>query len=145
MSALPIKNQGKYLVPAAMAMALVGIFIAPMAFARVTANTVDPVATVADHGRHLIVTGPIGCTEGERAYLRVTVTQHATGAVAEGRALITCTGGTQQWEVHASVQGRETFEEGPATAAALARTTDREETTDAHQWLVDITLAGEDM
>jgi hypothetical protein len=138
----PARKNVKLLVLAAL---VTGVFVVPMAFARVTANTIDPVATVTDHGRHLIVTGPAGCTEGERAYLRVTVTQHATGAVAEGRALITCTGGTQQWEVQASVQGRETFEEGPATAAALARTTDRGKTTDSHQWLVDLTLAGNDM
>ena len=141
MFAPPTQKHVKCLVPAAIVVALAGVFLAPAAFARVTANTIDPVANVTDHGRLLIVTGPIGCTEGEKAYLRVTVTQHATGAVAEGRTLITCTGGTQQWEVHASVQGNETFEEGPATAAALARTTDRGQTTDAHQWLVEITLA----
>ena len=140
MFAQPTPKHVKHLMPAAIVMTVAGIFLASMAFARITANTIDPVANVTDHGRHLIVTGPIGCTENERAYLRVTVTQQATGAVAEGRILITCTGGTQQWEVHASVQGKETFEEGPATATALARTTDRGETTDAHQWLVDITL-----
>lgn len=123
-----------------MVMTVAGLFVAPMAFARVTANTIDPVANVTDHGHHLIVTGPIQCTENEKAYLRVTVTQQATGAVAEGRTLITCTGATQQWEVHASVQGQETFEEGPATATASGRTTDRGEATDAHQWLVDVTL-----
>jgi hypothetical protein len=137
------KKRMKYLAPAAMVMTLVGVFAVPRAFARITANTIDPVASVTDHGRHLIVTGPIECTEGERAYLRVTVTQRATGAVAEGRTLVTCTGNAQQWEVHASVQGEETFQEGPATATASARTTDRGKTTDAHQWLVDITLVGE--
>lgn len=133
----------KYLAPASIAVTVASLFVASMAFARVTANTIDPVAGVTDRGRHLIVTGPLGCTEGERGYLRVTVTQHATGAVAEGRAFITCTGVTQPWEVHASVQGKETFEEGPATATAFARTTDRGKTTDAHQWLVDITLEAE--
>jgi hypothetical protein len=73
----------------------------------------------------------------------VTVTQRATGAVAEGHTRLTCTGNTQQWEVHASTRGQEIFEEGPATAVALARTSDREDITDAHQWLVDITLVGE--
>ena len=141
----PTKKHAKRRMSAAIVMAVAGLFVATMAFARVTANTMDPVASVTDHGRDLIVTGPIGCTEGERVYLRVTVTQRATGAVAEGRTLITCTGGTQPWEVHASVQGQETFEEGPATATALGRTTDRGETTDAHQWLVDITLAGDAM
>lgn len=129
----------KYLVPAAIVISLV----APAAFARITANTIDSVAIVTDHGRQLIVTGPIRCTESESAYLRVTVTQRATGAVAEGRSLVTCTGDTQQWDVHVSVQGEEIFAEGTATATALARTTDREKSTDAQQWLVDVTLADE--
>ena len=73
----------------------------------------------------------------------MTVTQRSTGAVAEGRTLITCTGNIQQWEIHASTQGNETFQDGPATAVAIARTTSRGEATDAHQWLVNITLAGE--
>ena len=132
----------KSLVPAALVMTIVGVCLAPMAFARLTQNTIDPLATVTDNGRHLIVTGPIGCTEGERAHLRVTVTQRTTGATAEGRTLVTCTGAIQQWEVHASIQSRETFQEGPATAVALGHTTDQgDNITDANQWLVPITLA----
>ena len=111
-------------------------------------NTIDPVAIVTDHGRHIIVTGPIACTRGEKAYLEVTVTQRATGAVAEGRTQITCTGeilpgDILQWEVHAATQGKDTFGEGPATAVAIARTSERGHITDAHQWLVNITLVGE--
>ena len=143
MSAQPTEMRAKYLAPTAIVLSLLGVFVASVAFARITANTIDPVANVTDHGRHLIVTGPLGCTEGERSYLRVTVTQRATGAVAEGRTLITCTGATQRWKIHASVQGEETFEEGPASVAALARTADGGQTTDAHQWLVDIMLVGE--
>ena len=145
MFAQPTKPHLKYFVAAALVLTPVGVFIAHTAFARVVANTIDPVAIVTDKGRHLIVTGPISCTAGERAYLRVTVTQRPTGAVAEGRTLVTCTGeaNTQQWEVHASTQGDETFEAGPATAVALGHTTSRGDITDAHQWLVDITLVGE--
>ena len=131
------------LATVAIGLTVVGGFGAHAAFARITANTIDPVAIVADNGRDVIVTGPLSCTAGDRAYLRVTVTQRSTGAVAQGRTLITCIESTQQWEVHASTQGEETFEEGPATATAVARTTEHEETTDAHQWLVDITLVGE--
>jgi len=130
----------KRLVPIVAVTALVSM--APVAFARITANTIDAVAGLTDHGRQLVVTGPIACAEGERAYLRVTVTQRATGAVAEGRTVVACTGGIQQWEVRAAARGRETFEEGPATAVALGRTAERGKTTDAHQWLVDIALAG---
>jgi len=144
MLAQPTKKHMNCLVSAAMALTLVGVFIPPMAFARITFNTIDPVAGVTDNGRHIIATGPIECTAGERLSLRVTVTQRSTGAEAEGRTLITCTGiHTQQWEVHASTQGKETFEEGPATAVAIGLTTLRGETTDAHQWLVNITLVGE--
>ncbi len=63
--------------------------------------------------------------------------------MAEGRTRITCIGDTQQWEVHASTEGNAGFEEGAATAVALTRTTDRGKITDAHQWLVNITLVGE--
>jgi len=114
-----------------------------VAFARIVINTIDPVAIVADNGRHIIVTGPIRCDQEERADLRVTVTQRDTGAVAEGSTIFTCTVETQQWEVHAVTHGKATFEEGPATAVAVASTSSRRQTTDAHQWLVAITLVGE--
>ncbi len=143
MLAHPTKKRMICLVSAAMVLTLVGVCIVPTAFARIVANTIDPVAIVTDNGRHLIVTGPIACTEGERAYLRATVTQRATGAVAEGQTLLTCTGDTQHWEIHAATQSQETFEEGPATAVAVARTSDRGDITDAHQWLVAITLVRE--
>jgi hypothetical protein len=106
-------------------------------------NTIDPVAIVAGGGRHLIVTGPIECNQEERAELRVTVTQRETGAVAEGYAIFKCTVETQQWEVHAVARGKASFEEGPAIAVAVASTASRRESTDAHQWLVDVTLVGE--
>jgi hypothetical protein len=98
---------------------------------------------VTDNGRQILVTGPITCTAGERAQLRVTVTQRETGAMAEGHALVSCTGVDQQWELHASTQGSQLFQDGPATAVAIARTSDRGDITDAHQWLVAITLERE--
>jgi hypothetical protein len=130
----------KYLTATATALVVVGACLAPLVFARIIGNTIDPVAVVTDHGRQLVVTGPITCTAGERATFRVTVTQRETGAMAEGHALVTCTGVNQQWELHVSTQGSELFQEGPATAVAIARTPDRGAVTDAHQWLVAITL-----
>ena len=143
MLAHPITKPMHSLVSAAIVLTLVGLCIPPLAFAGVILNTIDQVAIVTDTGRHLIVTGPFECTAGERSHIGLTVTQRSTGAVAEGRTIDTCTGGAQQWEVDASTRGAETFEEGPATAVAVGRTTDRGETTDAHQWLVEITLVGE--
>jgi len=133
----------KYLLFAIAFLAL-GIFIAPVAVAQIVLNTINSVAVATSNGRHLVVTGSIACTSGEKAYLRVTVTQRTTGAVAEGRSRVTCTGGTQQWEVHAATQGEETFEARPAitVAVALGRS-NRGDITDAQQWLVEITLVEE--
>ena len=78
--------------------ALVGVCLAPLALARILTNTIDPVAIVSGNGLHVLVTGPIACMEGERASLRVTVTQRETGALAEGVALFTCTGVIQAVE-----------------------------------------------
>ena len=137
------KKHIRYLVAAAVALLLAAVFVGPVAFAKVVRNTIDPVAIVTDNGRHVIVTGPIECIEGQKGYLHVTVTQRTTGAVAEGRTMITCTGLTQQWEIHAAPQGKESFTEGDATAVGLARTTDRGDADDAHQWLVNVTLVRE--
>jgi hypothetical protein len=125
------------------AMTVLGVFLTRTTFARVVGNTIDPLAVVTDTGRHLVLTGPIACTPNERAYVEVTVTQRATGAVAVGRTRITCTGAVAQWEIHASTQVAERFQEGPATAVALARTANGGDITDAHQWLVPVTLIGE--
>lgn len=54
------KPQVKYFVAAALT--LVAVFIVRTAFARIVLNSIDPVASVTDKGRHLIVTGPISCT-----------------------------------------------------------------------------------
>ena len=139
----PTKKRVNCFVSTAIVLSLAGVFVASLAFARVVSNTIDPVAIVAGGGRHLIVTGPIECTRGERVELRVTVTQRTTGAVAEGYAIFNCAGVSEQWEVHAVTHGKAIFEEGPAIAVAVATTSSRRETTDAHQWLVDITLVEE--
>jgi hypothetical protein len=127
----------------AVAMTVLSVFLTRTMFARVVGNTVDAFSVVTDNGRHLVLTGPIACTPSERAYIEVTVTQRATGAVAAGRTRITCTGAFVQWEIHASAQVAERFQEGPATAVALARTANGGEITDAQQWLVPVTLIGE--
>jgi hypothetical protein len=122
---------------------LVVIGAIPGVFAKIAKNTIDPTAVVTDDGGHIIVTGPIECTPGERAYLEVTVTQRTTGAIAEGRGVATCTGLTQQWDVDLEVRGSEVFDDGPSIAVAVARSVRRGVTTDAHQWLVPVTLSDE--
>jgi hypothetical protein len=113
------------------------------AFAGIALNTIDFVAYLTESGRELTVTGPIVCTAGERLTLRVAVTQRSTGAVAEGRTRLMCTGALQQWAVHVVSHTKATFTAGAATAVALVRTTAQGEPTDAHQWLVECTLVDE--
>lgn len=138
-----IKAHMKWFVPAATLITVAVFCIVPTSHARLSANTIDPQATITENGRHLIVTGPIQGTEGERSYVRVTVTQRSTGAVAEGSAAFDLTGALERWEVQATTQGRAVFQPGPATIVALARTTSRGDTTDAHQWLVNVTLVNQ--
>ena len=138
-----LKQHRTWLMTAALLATVAGVFVARTAFAKIVSNTIDPVASVSDKGRHLTVTGPLAVTAGETAYLRVTVTQRATGAVAEGDATLSGTGTTNQWQVLATTQGKAVFAPGPATAVAVGVTTTRGVTTDAHQWLVDITVVSE--
>ena len=133
----------KSLVAVASVAILTGLFLPGTALARIVNNTIDPTGVVSANGRSLVLTGPLACTAHERAYVDITVTQRATGAVAAGRARIECTGEVGQWELHATTQGAEPFQVGEATAVALARTVDRGVVTDAHQWLVAITLTSE--
>src|SRR5262245_33128750 len=132
-----LKKHLKWVVSAAIVLTIVGVFVAPLAYARYAANTIDPVATLSDNGRRIQLTGPVQADEGERAFLRVTVTQRSTGAVAEGIATFRSTGELQQWEVHASTRGKASFEAGPATAVAIGTSSAHCKSTDAHQWLVD--------
>ena len=53
------------------------------------------------------------------------------------------TGQTNQWEITAIAEGRATFEAGSATVVERARSSINGQATDAHQWLVNVTLLGE--
>jgi hypothetical protein len=131
------------LLPAALVMALLALCLTPGASARLVANTINLSGTVSDDGRRLVLTGPLSTDVEQLVQLRVTVTQRSTGAVAEGQLRLTGTTSQQQWTVEAKTHGDETFEEGPATAVALAISTTNGHADDAHQWLVNITLERE--
>ena len=133
----------QHLIVVVVGMILAGTLIGGLASARIARNTIDPTAKLTDHGRGILVTGPLQCSEGQPVDLRVTVSQRSTGAVAEGTARITCTPDEQKWDVRITTQGNATFQEGPAIATALARSTQHGDADDAHQWLVEITLVRE--
>ncbi len=136
-----IKTHLKWLAPAATLIIVAAVSITPTVHARLAANTIDSQAVVTANGRHLIVTGPIqGTVAGEKSRIKVTVTQRSTGAVAVGSTALDLTGAGQHWQVRATKQGKATFQPGPATVVAMARTTSGGITTDAHQWLINVTL-----
>ena len=126
-----------------LALLVLAVGASQFSFARVVRNTIDASAVIADGDRRVVVTGPIECDLGERVHVLVTVTQRTTGAIAEGRTLVACTGVEGPWTVEAEVAGRERFAPGGATAVAVAWTVRRGVTTDAHQWLVPVTLVAE--
>ena len=125
------------------AIMVAGILLGSGADARIMKNTIDATARITENGRTLVVTGPIQCSETQPTYLRVTVTQRSTGAVAGGIAQITCTPDERQWDLRVTTQGNAIFEEGPAIATALAKSTLQGTPDDAHQWLVQFTLVKE--
>ena len=110
---------------------------------KLAANTINPIATLAAGGTRINLSGPFSCTQVEWVAFRVTITQRTTGALAEGYALRLGSTTPQQWQVLATNRGGPAFEPGPATAVAVAVSTLRGETTDAHQWLVPVTLQAE--
>lgn len=125
------------------ALIVCGLVIVPRVFAKIVANTIDPVATLTDAGRLIVVTGPILNDQAQWDDIRLTITQRSTGAVAEGRVRVRGTIAEQQWTVEATAMGSTGFEPGPAAAVALATSSRHGRTDDAHQWLVPITLIRE--
>src|SRR5262245_38765879 len=129
--------------PAALLKILGIVVVVPGPTAKIARNTIDPVAVVEANGRHAVVSGPLECTLGEKAHVLVTVSQRTSGAVAEGRGFVACTGREETWAVEVVAQGKQRFDLGPATAVAIAWTVAGGETTDAHQWLVPVSLVAE--
>jgi hypothetical protein len=84
------------LAPVQLFLVFASVFVAHNSFAKLSANTIDPVGIVSENGRHLVLTGPVSATSGDRVEMQVTVTQRSTGAVAEGIAFFTGTGEVSQ-------------------------------------------------
>ena len=129
-----------WLLSAALLAGLWFLLGSPNVFAKLSANTIHPVGLIAENGRGLLITGPISFTAGEMVHMKVTVTQRSTGALAEGTVVLHSTGTPFVWQVELHTCGQAVFKPGPATAVAVAVSATRHQATDAHQWLVNITL-----
>lgn len=116
--------------------------LAAPAFAGVALNTIDRHAALDEAGRVVRVTGPIRCSQVERATIRVTVSQRTTGAVAEGQWRGRCRPTTRTWTVRRFVQhGSTTFETSTAQACALGVTRRGTKVTDAKRRCQTVRLA----
>ncbi len=110
------------------------------ASAFISANTIDAHATYKQDGARVRVTGPIGCTGGERVAIRVTVTQAATGAGAGKTWKSRCTGEIQHWQVRARTRQGIRFEEGTARVCADGTTRSAHRVTDTRMWCARVSL-----
>ena len=101
----------------------------------------NPKALLLSGGSQVKVGGFLTCTGGDHIFVRITVTQTDTGALAERSwGNHTCTGSVQPFGVTASTQGAERFVAGVATACAVARTNNGSRNTAAIQWCKDVIL-----
>jgi hypothetical protein len=143
MNKLHVTPRRRVVIIAALVLIVGGAFLAPRVFGKVIANTIDTTAFVSRDGSQILVRGPITGTAGERCDLRATVTQRSTGAIAEGGVHLRLNGSNQTWVLEAEIVGDAAFVPGPATVVAAAVTSKRGDATDAHQWLVNVTLVRE--
>lgn len=125
----------------AVGLAIVLLTAAGAASAFVSANTIDRQATLRADGERVRVTGPIGCSAGERVSIGVTVTQGATEAPARRRWTARCTGELQHWQVRASARRGTRFEVGRGKVCAVARTRSASYVTDTHKWCEPVLLS----
>lgn len=109
--------------------------VAPgVALGAMSNNTLESEAALSGNGHKATVTALLTCDQGQRARLRLTVTQEGRRVVAQGRRKLRCTTEAGQFPLQVRTRGGR-LEAGEATACALAVTRD-----DTRQWCKDITL-----
>jgi pimeloyl-ACP methyl ester carboxylesterase len=116
------------------ALAVVLLCGADGASAVVSANTIDDRVIYREDGRLLRVSGPVGCTRGERVSIGITVTQSATAARARNRWNGRCTGEGQHWQVRSRAPRGSRFENDRGRVCAVAKTRSGSRVTDTRRW-----------
>lgn len=128
------------------AVALTGaltLFAVPAAHAGVSLNTIDRHVTSDRGGERVRVSGPIGCTRGERIAITIRVSQTTSGARARGHWTGRCTGAVQHWTVRARARGHAPFADGRARVCAVGRTRAAGRVTDTHRWCRRVAVSAE--
>jgi hypothetical protein len=80
------------------------------------------------------------CSKRETLTIHVTVSQHATGAVAVGSWSRVCTGRPQRWHATAHASDGIPFTTGCGIGTAVGITRNHGRPDGAHQWLTLLTL-----
>ena len=122
-------------------LAILRLVAAEPASAFLPANTIDRYATSTQAGARVWVTGPIGCTPGERIANAVTVTQPATDARARKRWTRRCTGELQHWQVRARAR-HALFATGGGRVCAVATTRAGSRVTDTRRLCEPVRISG---
>jgi hypothetical protein len=120
--------------------------LATVAIADIEEGEFDDDGFVSSDGRHVTTQVSLECDEGERYFLRLTITQDESGALAQARQPGECTEDDMDVVVSAPARGKTLFEANEETeACALVRTRDKSEISDAEQFCeVDINLDEEE-
>jgi hypothetical protein len=100
----------------------------------------DRAGVLANRGTKVHLSGPVDCSVGDTVSIRATVSQLATGAVAEGVWSKRCTGTTLHWHITALVNGGVHFSTGSAEGVGLAVIRDHRVPVSAIQWIRVLTL-----
>lgn len=125
-----------------MGLAVVALIAAGVVSAFVSANTIDEHATYKHAGAQVRVTGPIGCTPGERISIRVTVAQPAAGARTRNDWKSRCTGELQHWQVRARARPGTRFGAGRGRVCAVATTREAGPITHTRKWWERVQVSG---
>jgi hypothetical protein len=107
----------------------------------VSANTSDSHATYGRGGARVRVTGPIGCTRGQRIPIHVTITQAASGAHGRQRWTGRCTGEMQHWQVRVQAHDATRFQTGQGRVCAVAKTRSARRVTDTRIWCERVSVS----
>ncbi len=101
----------------------------------------DRSGVIASGGNAVKIGGPFGCPAGDNVRLRATVSQGATGAVAEGTWSATCQGHNVHWHATAVVSDGALLQAGCAHGVGLAIVRRNGRPVEASQWLSTLTLS----
>jgi hypothetical protein len=96
-------------------------------------SNIDARATLQNQGKGVVVTGPIRCAKGDRATLRITLTQRSTTSLAQVGLHGRCTGTLRAYRFPLKARVG-TFKAGAAFACLLGATERGGHYVDVNQW-----------